>query len=80
MVTVCAISLVPSAYEIHKAWCREGEWVRVAVADQVCAASTGVFEASADEVSDAWDSRGLGHTATYEMTFLCAGDNVHCRS
>jgi hypothetical protein len=73
MVTVCAIAFIPAAYEIHEAWCREGEWVRIAVADQVCTASADVFEVSVDEVSDAWDLRGLGRTATYVLPSSCIG-------
>ena len=70
MVAVCAIGLVPCACEVHAAWRREGEWVRVALADQVCASSADVFDVGIDEVSDAWDARGLGRTATYVYRLL----------
>lgn len=67
--TVTAIGFAPSVFEIHAAWKREGQWLRVALADWVCGTTTEVFAVGHGEVSTAWDTHGLGPTATYAEAF-----------
>eukprot|EP00037_Helgoeca_nana_P011805 m.106142 g.106142 ORF g.106142 m.106142 type:complete len:345 (+) comp21066_c0_seq1:81-1115(+) len=69
LVVVCTLGGLPSAYEIRTAWIREGEWLRVAMTEWVCATTGDVFRVGHTEVSEGWDAHGLGATASYAEAF-----------